>query len=101
MDTTQMKRLMATPGTVMVEFYASWCPHCQRMMPIVDDIKALYEGQVTVFQFDIDDNEELATELNVKSIPTFIIYRDGEEEWRASGEMPAETLSAKIAQYVG
>lgn len=100
MDTTQMKQLMATKGTVLVEFYATWCPHCKRMMPVVDDIKALYEGKLTVFRFDIDENDELATELDVKSIPTFIIYRDGEEQWRSSGEMPAETLSSKINQYL-
>lgn len=100
MDTTQMKQLMDAKGTVLVEFYATWCPHCKRMMPVVDDIKALYEGRLTVFQFDIDENDELATELDVKSIPTFIIYRDGEEQWRSSGEMPAETLSSKINQYL-
>lgn len=95
-----MKQLMDAKGTVLVEFYATWCPHCKRMMPVVDDIKALYEGRLTVFQFDIDENDELATELDVKSIPTFIIYRDGEEQWRSSGEMPAETLSSKINQYL-
>ncbi|MCM1028627.1 MAG: thioredoxin family protein [Pseudoflavonifractor sp.] len=99
MDTTQLKKLLSEKGAVLVEFYATWCPHCQRMMPIVADIKSLFEGRAAVYQFDIDQNEELANELNVESIPTFIIYRDGQELWRTSGELPAETLSAKLDEY--
>ncbi len=99
MDTQQLTKLLDEKGTVMVEFYATWCPHCKRMAPIVDDLKALFEGRVSIYQFDIDQNEQLANELEVESIPTFIIYRQGEEMWRTSGELPAETLSSKLEQY--
>lgn len=99
MDTQQYKKLIDEKGTVMIEFYATWCPHCHRMAPIVDDLKSLYEGQVAIYQFDIDKNEELANVMKVESIPTFIIYKGGEEMWRTSGEIPAESLSAKIQQY--
>lgn len=47
-------------NTVLVEFYASWCPHCQKMMPVVDQLKQLLEGSAKVYQFDIDENNELA-----------------------------------------
>ena len=69
------------------------------MMPIVADIKALFDGRAAVYQFDIDKNNELASQLDVESIPTFIIYRGGEEMWRTSGELPAETLSSKLEQF--
>lgn len=87
-------------GTVLVEFYASWCPHCQRMMPIVEQIKELLEGQVTVYQFDIDEYRELAQQVGASSIPTFIVYKDGEEMWRQTGEMDGNVLLAKIQQYI-
>lgn len=99
MDTHQLKQLLGEKGTVLVEFYASWCPHCQRMMPVVDDIKALFDGRAAVYQFDIDQNNDLASSLSVESIPTFIIFRGGEEMWRTTGELPAETLSSKFGQY--
>ncbi len=99
MDTQQLTKLLDEKGTVMVEFYATWCPHCKRMAPIVDDLKALFEGRVYIYQFDIDQDEQLANELEVESIPTFIIYRQGEEMWRTSGELPAEALSSKLEQY--
>lgn len=86
-------------GTVLVEFYASWCPHCQRMMPIVEQIKELLAGQVTVYQFDIDENRELAEQVGASSIPTFIVYKDGEEMWRQTGEMDGNVLLSKIQKY--
>ncbi|MCI9042374.1 MAG: thioredoxin family protein [Muribaculaceae bacterium] len=99
MDTTQLRNLLNETGTVMLEFYASWCPHCKRMAPVVDDLKALFDGRAAIYQFDIDENSELASTLEVESIPTFIIYRDGEEMWRTSGEIPADSLSSKLDSY--
>lgn len=86
--------------TVLVEFYADWCPHCQRMMPIVEQVKELLEGKADVYQFEIDRNRELADENNVQSIPTFIVYKDGNEVWRQSGEMEGNMLLAKVEQYL-
>ncbi len=85
---------------VLVEFFASWCPHCQRMMPIVAQIKEMLEGKANVFQFDIDKNQQLADQENVESIPTFIVYKDGQEMWRQSGEMQADVLLAHIQKYL-
>ena len=85
---------------VLVEFYASWCPHCKRMMPVVEQVKELLAGKVNVYQFDIDENEELYDREGVKTIPTFIIYRDGKEQWRQSGEMDGQVLLSKVEQYM-
>lgn len=87
-------------STVLVEFYASWCPHCKRMMPIVEQIKELLQGQIDVYQFEIDENKELANQEEVESIPTFIVYKNGKEMWRQSGEMPGEVLLASIQRYI-
>lgn len=77
---------------VLVEFFASWCPHCQRMMPVVDQVKQEVGDNVAVYQFDIDQYKELAEENNVEGIPTFIIYKDGRPTWRHSGELDAQLL---------
>lgn len=84
---------------VLVEFYASWCPHCQKMMPIVAEIKKLLADTLKVEQFDIDDYQDMASEAGAESIPTFILYHNGEERWRHSGEMPAETLLSEIQKH--
>lgn len=95
MDYTQ---LINSRPVVLVEFYATWCPHCRRMMPVVDDVRALVEGQALIAQLDIDQNNEVADEVGVKSVPTFIVYRDGRETWRSSGEIDGNVLYQKIEQ---
>ncbi|MBD5314187.1 MAG: thioredoxin family protein [Duncaniella sp.] len=84
---------------VLVEFYASWCPHCQRMMPVVAQVKELLDGKVPVFQYDIDKETAAADEAGVRSIPTFIIYDDGVEQWRHSGEIDGEVLLTKVDSF--
>lgn len=100
MDTELIKKLNEDKGVVLVEFYASWCPHCQKMMPVVADVKALLAGSANVYQFDIDENNEFANELGVSSIPTFIIFKNGEEMWRSSGEMEGSVLASKVEQFL-
>lgn len=94
------KEIINSSEVVMVEFFASWCPHCQRMMPIVAQIKELLEGQVKIYQFDIDEYTELAQANGADSVPTFIIYKNGEEQWRESGEIEGQVLLSKIESYL-
>ncbi len=85
---------------VLVEFFASWCPHCQRMMPVVAEAKERLAGKVKVLQFDIDKNQELSQQEKVEYLPTFLLYDNGKEVMRQTGEMPLETLLEKIQAAV-
>lgn len=85
---------------VLVEFYATWCPHCKRMAPVIDQIKELLAGSADIYQLDIDLNSKLADIERVTATPTFIIYRDGREVWRESGEMDGQVLLSKIESYL-
>ena len=90
------KEAVNSKPVVLVEFFATWCPHCKRMMPVVEEVKELLEGSVDIYQLDIDLNEALAEKEGVNVVPTFIIYKNGEETWRDSGEIPGRTLLAKL-----
>lgn len=87
-------------GTVLVEFYATWCPHCQRMMPVVEQVKELLAGQAEVVQVDIDEHQQLTAEAGIKATPTFIIYRNGREMWRHAGEISGEVLLGKVESVI-
>lgn len=84
---------------VVVEFYAIWCGHCQRMMPVIEQIRELIGDDVPIYQLDVDENQKLSEELDVESTPTFIIYRNGIEAWKYSGEMEGKELLRKIQEF--
>lgn len=92
--------LISQPGTLLVEFYATWCPHCRKMMPIVEQVKELLGGRAKVYQLDIDQNDEAANEAKAESVPTFIVYKDGKEIWRHSGEIDGEILLSKVESAI-
>ncbi|MDE6369079.1 MAG: thioredoxin family protein [Muribaculaceae bacterium] len=85
---------------VLVEFYATWCPHCRAMAPVVEQIGEMLEGKVKIMQLDVDKNSEAADAENVTGTPTFILYKDGKQVWRQSGEMPGEVLLNKITSHI-
>ncbi len=91
--------ITSTP-VVLVEFYATWCPHCRRMMPVVEQIKELLSGTVDIYTLDIDQNEQIADQEQITSTPTFIIYRDGQPVWRESGEMDGQYLLDKVQSFL-
>lgn len=96
---TYQQAITQTPVT-LVEFFASWCPHCQRMMPLVAEIKKTLSGRADVLQFDVDKNPELTEAERVESYPTFIIYKNGKEMWRQAGEMDPNILLEKVESYM-
>ncbi len=92
--------IIKSSPVVLVEFYASWCPHCQRMTPIVDQVKSQLQNRVPLYQYDIDKNEAEFTEADIQSVPTFIIYSNGVEKWRHSGEIESKDLLKKVEEYM-
>lgn len=96
---SNLEQLSKDNGLVLIEMYASWCPHCQKMMPVVAEVAELMNGRANVYQFDIDQHQQLASEFDVDGIPTFIIYKGGEEQWRSSGEMDGSVLLNKLQEY--
>lgn len=83
-------------GTVLVEFFATWCGHCARMEPIVEQLEQLLAGKAKVVQLDIDKFQSAASEAGVNATPTFILYKDGREVWRHAGEIDGELLLSKV-----
>lgn len=88
--------LITSSKTVLIEFYATWCPHCQKMMPVVEQIRELVGDSAKIYQLDVDKDSELADEQEVTGTPTFILYSDGREVWRYSGEIDGNVLLQKI-----
>ena len=93
------KEKLAGDDWVMAEFYATWCPHCKRMQPVVEEFKKLMEGTLEVVQIDIDQEDALANFYTIESVPTFILMREGEQLWRQSGELDLERLKKAVKDF--
>lgn len=83
-------------GVVLVEFFATWCIHCQHMAPVIEQLKELLAGKAKVVQLDIDKYQQAASEADVEATPTFILFKDGREIWRHAGEIEGEVLLSKV-----
>ena len=69
----------------VVDFYATWCGPCTRQMPIIDNFKRKMGDEVNVLKVDIDQERELTDRYRIQSVPTILIFKNGEVVWRASG----------------
>ena len=96
---TRNREKLAGDDWVMAEFYATWCPHCKRMQPVVEEFKKLMEGTLEVVQIDIDQEDALANFYTIESVPTFILMREGEQLWRQSGELDLERLKKAVKDF--
>lgn len=85
---------------VLLDFYAEWKNQSEAMHLTLRDVAAALGDKAKVIKIDVDKNEELAEALRVKTLPTLIIYKDGEMKWRQSGEQDANTLIGIIQQYI-
>ena len=80
----------------LVDFHATWCGPCQAMHPVMDRLKNEMGSQVRILKIDVDKNQEVANKFKVRSVPTFVLFKDGEILWRQSGGMDINTLKSKM-----
>ncbi len=87
-------------GVVLVDFWATWCPPCRIQGPIVKELAREIGGKAIVSKLDVDDHGQVAARFQVRSIPTLIIFKDGEPVQRFVGVQQKETLAAAIRQHM-
>ena len=95
------QELINSPDTpVLVDFYADWCGPCKSMSPVVEQVASQYKGKVKVIKINIDTNQAAAAQFRVQGVPTFILFKGGQQVWRQSGAMPANVLSQAVQQAI-
>lgn len=82
---------------VLVDFFATWCGPCKAVAPVVDEIATEEAGRADVYKIDIDQNPDIASQYGVMSIPTFIVFKDGQPVNKQLGAMPKQQLQAMLA----
>lgn len=84
---------------VLVDFSAEWCGPCKMMAPVLKLAKDSVGDKATIIKVDIDKNRATAEQFQIQSVPTLILFKDGQVKWRQSGVVPANTLVQVIDQY--
>ena len=77
--------VMQSSLPVLVDFFAEWCPPCKRLGPIIEELAGEMAGTIKVCKLNVQDLSDLATQFGVMNIPTMILFKNGEEVWRAVG----------------
>lgn len=86
-------------GVTLVEFGATWCPPCKALLPILDELDHQYGEQVTVLKVDCDDSPAIASEYRVMSMPTVIMFHNGEPVEKLVGLRPKSVYETLIKRY--
>ena len=88
---SDFNELINSTKPTLVDFYADWCGPCRTMSPLIESTKKDLGDGATVLKIDIDKNSDVAIKYGIRSIPTLLIFKEGEVVWRQSG-VPSKSL---------
>jgi len=94
------QELIAGDTPVLVDFWAEWCGPCRMIAPMVEEIAAEYAGTLKVAKLNVDENPQTAGTYDVMSIPTLIVYRNGQPQKRIVGARPKHAMLADLAEFI-
>ncbi len=96
----KFQEIISSSTPVLVDFYADWCAPCKQMAPVLKQVKDEYADRIRIIKINVDKHSDLASRYNIRSIPTMLMFRNGQQIWSGMGAMPAHQLSASIRQFL-
>lgn len=83
----------------LVDFFATWCGPCKMMHPVLEQLKGEMGDAIRIIKIDVDNNEEISSQYNIQSVPTLMIFKNGDVVWRESGARSLNELKSIIAKH--
>jgi len=94
------KETIQNHSLVVVDCWAAWCAPCRMVAPIIDEMARDYAGKILFGKLNVDENREVATQYEIMSIPTLLVFKNGQLVDRIVGAMPRQMLEPKITRYL-
>ncbi len=94
------KEFISNRGLVLVDFLASWCNPCKALSPTIDQLSIDYLGKVSIGKLDVDECPKASKELEIRSIPTIVLYKDGKVIERLVGSVNKQKISDMIDKHI-
>lgn len=88
--------LINSDTPVLVDFFATWCGPCQMLMPVLKEVKDNLGQRVKILKIDVDKNQELASQFQVRGVPTMVLFQNGKQIWRQSGVLTKDEIIRTI-----
>lgn len=85
---------------VLVDFHATWCGPCKAMNPAIQAVGKEVQGRARVLKMDVDRNQEVSAQFDVRAVPTLIIFKQGKPVWRHSGTIDKNSLMQQLLSFV-
>ncbi|MCH5219943.1 MAG: thioredoxin family protein [Muribaculaceae bacterium] len=98
--TQEVEKALLEAKPTLVEFYTSGETHSEETLPVVAELKTKVSGKANVITVDTATNEELVKKYHIHSVPTWIIFSDGQEAWRTGGRLPLKELEDMVNRFV-
>ena len=92
--------LIKQSDLVLVDFYADWCGPCKMMSPVLTEVKKHFNYKLKVLKINVDNNQSLSAKLQVRGVPTLMLYKSNQQVWRQSGVVDANQLISLVNSHL-
>jgi len=96
MSMEELESILNSESIVLIDFHTEWCVPCKKMAPVIEEIEQDNTDLLKVVKLDLDAHEGISNKFNITAVPTYLIYKNGKEVWRASGTQSKENIENQI-----
>ena len=95
-NSSEFSGLLQEDKLLVVDFFATWCGPCKKLSPTLDEVSEEFTGQVNIVKVDVDESEDLALNYGIRSVPTVLFFKNGQQVDKFVGALPKSEIVTKI-----